>query len=131
MGRFWVDLLAFLIHIFCTNDFLLKTCSKSYTSVFIIKHLTSCRFVECKNTSTLNQKLVSTTSKFHQTSSNYCQSYLLLLPLQHSGSDLSLAQLLHSFSVQQQHGRLLLRPLGLRFLQGLPHLQFTVTQNRD
>lgn len=126
MGCSLVDLLVFFIYIFCTNDFLLKACPKSLTSAFIIKLLTPCRFVECKNTSTLKQNLALQDS-YIPPRVRITVSYLFLLPLQHSGSDLSLAQLLHSFSVQQQHSRLLLRPLGLRFLQGLSHLQFTVT----
>lgn len=59
---------------------------------------------------------------------NRRQIHLLLLPLQHVGSNLSLAELLHSFSVQQQHGRLLLRPLGLRFFQGPSNLRVSDTK---
>lgn len=59
---------------------------------------------------------------------NRRQIHLLLLPLQHVGSNLSLAELLHSFSVQQQHGGLLLRPLGLRFFQGPSNLRVSDTK---
>lgn len=54
--------------------------------------------------------------------------HLLLLPFQHVGPNLSLAELLRSVPVQQQRGRLLLRPLGLGFFQGPSNLRVSDTR---